>query len=160
MTGDVQQLIQEALDPVGWYEFIKPGGSTTHIAYVHEGGWVYLPEGPDVVTEEDFTLASASNRFWKLGRVKDLADELVSRLPKEVTTETELNDLPLDTVIRGARGPVWVVSDEVTDGRELRYIGAGVKDFYTGHMLLELHGPFVVLSAEKGEVVIHQEDGR
>jgi hypothetical protein len=55
-------------DRTGWYEFQMPGGSTTHIGYVYEGGSVYLPEGPDVVTESDFRLASATESFWRLVR--------------------------------------------------------------------------------------------
>jgi hypothetical protein len=56
-------------DRTGWYEFVSPSeAATTHIAYVYEDGSVYLPEGPDVVTEEQFRLAAATNRFWRLVR--------------------------------------------------------------------------------------------
>lgn len=60
-------------DPhIGWIEFVSPGEhATTHIAYVYEDGSVYLPEGPSVVTETDFRLASATDRFWPLVRLAD-----------------------------------------------------------------------------------------
>jgi hypothetical protein len=35
---------------------------------VYEDGSVYLPEGPDVVTERDFRMAAATDRFWRLVR--------------------------------------------------------------------------------------------
>jgi hypothetical protein len=61
-------------DRTGWYEFIKPSdAATTHIAYVFEGGSIYLPEGADVVTEQDFRLAAATNRFWRLVRAEQPA---------------------------------------------------------------------------------------
>lgn len=50
---------------IGWVEFIHPKGATTHVAYIHEDGSVYLPEG-DAVDPEWFTLAAASDRFWPL----------------------------------------------------------------------------------------------
>lgn len=58
----------------GWFEFIMPGGSTTHIAYVYEDGSVYLPEGRDVVDEDDWVLAKASGRVWQLIRADQVAD--------------------------------------------------------------------------------------
>lgn len=61
----------KAEDRTGWYEFVMPGGSTSHVAYVYENGSVYLPEGLDVVTETDFVLASASGRMWRLVREGD-----------------------------------------------------------------------------------------
>lgn len=62
-------MSEAATDTVGWYEFVTPGErATTHIAYVYEDGSVYLPEGPDVVTEIDFRMAAATDRFWRLVR--------------------------------------------------------------------------------------------
>lgn len=87
-------------DRTGWYEFVKPGGSTTHIAYVHEGGSVYLPEGLDVVGEEDFRLASASDRFWRLVRE-----------PAVVTTAEELDALPVGSVVLESDGSAWQKTD-------------------------------------------------
>ena len=55
---------------VGWYEFIRPGGSTTHVCYAHESGDVYVPE-PDV-TADDFTLAASGGRAWKLVRASGI----------------------------------------------------------------------------------------
>jgi len=56
-------------DRTGWYEFVTPGEkATTHIAYVYEDGSVYLPEGYDIVTETDFRMAAATDRFWRLVR--------------------------------------------------------------------------------------------
>lgn len=60
-------------EAVGWYEFIMPKGSTTHIGYLREDGSVYLPEGPGVITELGFWLASATERFWKLERAQEAA---------------------------------------------------------------------------------------
>lgn len=57
-----------ALDSVGWYEFYHPLSNTTHIAYVYEDGSVYLPEGRDVVDLDDWTLAKAENRVYRLIR--------------------------------------------------------------------------------------------
>lgn len=56
------------VDRTGWYEFIREGGSTTHIVYVHEDGSVYLPEGPMVASEMDFLFAAARGRAWRLVR--------------------------------------------------------------------------------------------
>lgn len=58
-------------DRTGWYEFLRPGVSTTHIAYVHENGWVYVPESD--IDVSDFYLASASGRCWRLVREVDSA---------------------------------------------------------------------------------------
>lgn len=66
--------MSQGIDPpfnsgTGWYEFVTPGErATTHIGYVYEDGSVYLPEGPDVVTERDFRMAAATDRFWRLVR--------------------------------------------------------------------------------------------
>lgn len=52
---------------MSWYEFVTAdAAATTHIAYLHEDGSVYLPEAG--VTEDDFRLASATDRFWRLAR--------------------------------------------------------------------------------------------
>ena len=59
-----------AEDRTGWHEFIV-SAATTHIAYVYEDGSVYFPEGPDVVCEQDFVLASAVGRCWRLVREAD-----------------------------------------------------------------------------------------
>lgn len=80
----------------GWYEFITPDEkATTHIAYVYEDGSVYLPEGPDVATEQDFRLASATARFWRLVRE-----------PRTVTTAAELDALPVGSVVRSSAGTI------------------------------------------------------
>jgi hypothetical protein len=57
-------------DRTGWYEFILDGKATTHVAYVHEGGSVYLPEAD--VTEDDFLFASAAGRVFRLMRTEDV----------------------------------------------------------------------------------------
>lgn len=57
---------------LGWHEFILDGVATTHIAYVYEDGSIYFPEGPEVVTEADFRLASAAGRVFPLVRAADL----------------------------------------------------------------------------------------
>lgn len=69
MTAD---QVTTAAEHVGWVEFVTADdAATTHIAYVHEDGSVYLPEGPDVVTWEAFRLTAATDRFWPLVRVAD-----------------------------------------------------------------------------------------
>lgn len=53
---------------VGWVEFTKDGGSTTHIAYLHEHSESYFPEGG--LTEWDLRAAEASGRMWPLIRAQ------------------------------------------------------------------------------------------
>lgn len=65
-------------------------------------------------------------------------------------TEAVLDALPVGTVLRNGRGHVWVVDEAETDGTELRYAGAGVKDYYTTRVFLEMHGPFTVIWAPGG----------
>jgi hypothetical protein len=57
-----------------------------------------------------------------------------------------LDALPVGAVIRGIpHGGVWEVVDEATDGTEVRYVGAGLKDYHTARVLLELYGPFELI---------------
>ena len=63
----------EAEDRVGWYEWIKPGSATTHVAYVHESGEVYDPEHG--WNPEAFVLASAAGRVYPLVRADRVASE-------------------------------------------------------------------------------------
>jgi hypothetical protein len=53
---------------VGWVEFLRDQVSTTHIAYLHEDGSVYLPEGPQVVSEMDLRMAEIAGSMWPLVR--------------------------------------------------------------------------------------------
>jgi len=55
----------------GWYEWIREGSATTHIAYVHENGEVYDPEHG--WNPPDFLLAAARDRVFKLVRAEALA---------------------------------------------------------------------------------------
>ena len=72
---------------VGWIEFITDGErATTHIAYAYEDGSVYLPEGPEVVTELDFRLAAATSRFWPMRRESDLREEIAQQIESAVYT--------------------------------------------------------------------------
>ena len=57
---------QERVGYVGWVEFIKYGGSTTPLAYLHEHSEPYFPEGG--LTEWDLRAAEASGRMWPLVR--------------------------------------------------------------------------------------------
>jgi hypothetical protein len=50
---------------VGWLEFVKEPGMTTHIAYMHEDGYPYFPEGGSL-TEWDLRAAEAAGRTWPL----------------------------------------------------------------------------------------------
>lgn len=66
MTADE---VTTATEHIGWVEFVTADdAATTHVAYVHEDGSVYLPEGPVVVSGETFRLAAATDRFWPLVR--------------------------------------------------------------------------------------------
>lgn len=60
--------MNERVGYVGWVEFAKDGGSTTHIAYLYEDGSVYFPEGPQVVCEWDLRASEAAGRMWPLVR--------------------------------------------------------------------------------------------
>ena len=52
----------------GWYEFFAPVG-TTHIAYVHANGEIYLPEeGWTDLTHNDWLAASVKGQVHKLVR--------------------------------------------------------------------------------------------
>lgn len=53
----------------GWYEWHKMPQNTTHIAYVHENGSVYLPEGD--ADQSDFLLASARGHVHRLVRAEE-----------------------------------------------------------------------------------------
>jgi hypothetical protein len=59
----------------GWYEFIHPEKNTTHIAYVFENGDIYLPE--EGTTYDDFVLASAMSRAYRLVRAEDLVTHAI-----------------------------------------------------------------------------------
>lgn len=58
----------------GWYEVIHPRNATTCIAYAHEDGSLYLPEGEDL-TPDEFAFAAARGNAHRLVR----ADELEAR---------------------------------------------------------------------------------
>jgi len=53
----------------GWYEWIRDGVATTHIAYVHDGGEVYDPEHG--WNPPEFLLAAASGRVFRMVRAQD-----------------------------------------------------------------------------------------
>lgn len=55
--ADCRGCIPDPNSGEGWYEWHKMPQNTTHIAYVHENGSVYLPEGD--ADQSDFLLASA-----------------------------------------------------------------------------------------------------
>lgn len=64
------------IDPnsgTGWYEWIKMPLATTHVAYVHESGSIYLPENE--LISEDFLMAAAEGRVHRLIRADDLPPE-------------------------------------------------------------------------------------
>lgn len=64
----VRDLCQES--GPGWIEWLMPGVATTHIAHVSEDGYIYLPGGEGT---DDFLLASARGRSWRLLSVVDIA---------------------------------------------------------------------------------------
>lgn len=65
----------------GWYEFCKYPEATMHIAYVQEGGGIYLPE--DDVNYGDFYKASERGRAYRLIR-------------EPVSTHPQLDDWPVE----------------------------------------------------------------
>lgn len=65
---------QQRASYVGWVEFVKDGGCTTHIAYLYEDGSIYFPEGPQVVSEMDLRGAEIRGRMWPLVRADWQAD--------------------------------------------------------------------------------------
>jgi hypothetical protein len=67
----VRDLCQES--GPGWIEWLMPGVATTHIAHVSEDGYIYLPGGEGT---DDFLLASARGRSWRLLSVVDIARAL------------------------------------------------------------------------------------
>lgn len=66
----------------GWYEVINPRAATTCIAYVHENGDLYLPEGENSMTSDEFTFAAARGTAHRLARVDGTgAEQPVTPLP-------------------------------------------------------------------------------
>lgn len=55
---------------VGWFEWLAPERSTTHVAYLYESGRVYLPEYQ--VTKADFLNALSHGRAFRLYKLSDL----------------------------------------------------------------------------------------
>lgn len=105
-------------DGEGWYEFLKPVVSTTHIAYVHEDGSVYLPES-DVVDEADFHVAQAKGRCWRLLREVDLAARpVLSREALRERINNLINGFILDWVPPRMQG--HLLDDDGNDGERLR----------------------------------------
>jgi len=53
----------------GWYEFFKMPAATTHVAFVHANGEIYLPEeGWTDLTHDDWLAASVKGQVYKLVR--------------------------------------------------------------------------------------------
>ncbi|MEL3944835.1 hypothetical protein [Streptomyces sp. LNU-CPARS28] len=67
---DVRRALYEA-DSSSWYEVINPRNATTSIALVHDDGSLYLPEGPDALTVEEFHFAAARGRTYRMMRVDE-----------------------------------------------------------------------------------------
>lgn len=65
-------------DGVGWYEVIHPSRATTHIAYVHEDGSIYFPEGTQVLDRHEFEFAAARGLAHRLVRA-GAVDRAVNR---------------------------------------------------------------------------------
>lgn len=59
---------QQRAGYVGWVEFIRDGGSTTHVAYLYEHGAPYFPESDLGLTDWDLRAAEAAGRLWPLVR--------------------------------------------------------------------------------------------
>lgn len=56
----------------GWYEVLNPRNATTCIAHVHEDGTLYLPEGEDTLTADEFTYAAARGHAHRLVRADEV----------------------------------------------------------------------------------------
>ncbi|HEY9370407.1 hypothetical protein [Streptomyces sp.] len=66
-----------------WYEVINPRNATTSIALVYNDGSLYLPEGPDALTVEEFHFAAAQGKAYRL----ILVDEAMSVADTELARE-------------------------------------------------------------------------
>ena len=76
---------------------------------------------------------------WPLRSLPRVAEASLASIPA-------LDALPVGAVIRGIpHGGVWEVVDETTDGGEVRFAGAGLKDYRTSRVLLSLYGPFELI---------------
>jgi hypothetical protein len=97
----------EPVDPnagIGWYEFITPT-ATTGIAYVHENGDVYVPEGGWGPTEP-FHLAASRRNVHRLIRA-------------DVLDGPELEELVIET-LASAGDRSWALSDGPKLARRIR----------------------------------------
>lgn len=56
----------------GWYEVINARNATTCIALVHEDGSLYLPEGADALTPDEFAFAAARGNAHRLVRADEV----------------------------------------------------------------------------------------
>lgn len=56
----------------GWYEVINPRNATTCIALVYADGTLYLPEGEDALTADEFTFAAARGQAHRLVRADEI----------------------------------------------------------------------------------------
>lgn len=70
-AGAQQETEADRNSGPGWYEVINPRNATTNIALVHEDGSLYLPEGPDALTEDEFAFAAARGNAHRLVRADD-----------------------------------------------------------------------------------------
>lgn len=62
---------QYAAGGPGWYEVINPRNATTCVAFVHEDGSLYFPEGEQVLNQNEFEFAAARGNAHRLIRVAD-----------------------------------------------------------------------------------------
>ncbi|MEV0441848.1 hypothetical protein AB0I46_23220 [Streptomyces spectabilis] len=79
--ADLRERYEAEASP--WYEVINPRNATTSIALVHDNGELYLPEGPDALTVEEFHFAAARGKAYRLMRV----DEAMAVAQAEHTPE-------------------------------------------------------------------------
>jgi len=79
-AGDALTAVLDLADEggVGWYEWIAMPTATTHSAYVHENGNVYLPGGEFIA--EDFLLAAAEGRAHRLIRAGEVRAAIAGAL--------------------------------------------------------------------------------
>ncbi|MEV0114649.1 hypothetical protein AB0H77_15555 [Streptomyces sp. NPDC050844] len=80
-----------------WYEVINPRNATTSIALVHDDGELYLPEGPDALTVEEFHFAAARGKAYRLMRVDEamaVADAELRRMADEAQQDGHTPEQP------------------------------------------------------------------
>ncbi|MFE7017639.1 hypothetical protein ACFVAQ_45520, partial [Streptomyces sp. NPDC057651] len=82
--SDDERRARYEAEATPWYEVINPRNATTNIAMVYDDGSLYLPEGTDALTVEEFHFAAAQGKAYRLIRVVEaiaMADAARAMIP-------------------------------------------------------------------------------